>query len=235
MLARRLPQVDVIVGKNRVQGAKMAIQELGAEILLLDDGFQHLKLKRDVNVLVVDAQKGFQGGRHFPRGFLREPLSAISRATAIVFTQQNEEIPRELKEQILKQNRLAPHYSCHFEPTGFMDLNKGSLNSIDSLKGSKVFLFSGIGRPESFEATCQSLGLHITGSLRFADHHYFSKGELNKVLAQAKEKGADAILTTEKDLFRLPSDFSFESPPLFILQISAHAPSLEISQILPHN
>ena len=147
---------------------------------------------------------------------------------------QKGEIPKELEQQILKWNPSAPHYSCQFEPTGLFDLNKGCSASVDSLKGKKVILFSGIGRPESFEQTCQTLGLNVTESFRFADHHYFSKKELTKVWAQASVKLVDAVLTTEKDLFRLPPDFSNESPPLFILQISARSPSLDISQILPN-
>jgi tetraacyldisaccharide 4'-kinase len=181
LLARR--GVQVFVGPRRVGLLELA---RGADVLLLDDGLQHHALARDLDVIVADASNPLGNGRLLPRGPLREPVSALGRVKRGLLWLTRCDLPRHARTQELID-------------AGFPVVESAFAASAD-LRGKRVFLFAGIARPQSFEATVRSLGAEIAGARWFRDHHFFSAGE---IAALWREAGDALLVTTEKDFVRL--------------------------------
>ncbi len=195
----RLDNVPVYVGSNRVQSMKKATAD-GADLLILDDGFQHLKLKRDADIVLLDATCPFGGGWPIPAGILREFPSALGRADLVVLSrcaQARAEQIRILLEQLEKRYPKLPVIQSDHSPDRLV-LPDGNAATVSDLSGKRVFAISGIGRPDAFLATLRSLGAEITGSVSYADHHAYTEDDLRQVLVQAQETEAIPI-TTEKD------------------------------------
>ncbi len=204
LLAEKLKGVPVIVGKERWQSGRYAIELFRTEVLILDDGFQHLPLNRDLNLLLIDSSSPFGNGRLFPRGTLREPLAQISRADAVILTKVGESgNMNNLKEnlrRILEGHRIfqVDYATAEIRLYG----EKTSLPS-EYLKGMKVLAFSGLAKPESFRKTLLSLGAEIIEFETFPDHYWYDPKDATKLWARAAELGVGALVTTEKDLVRM--------------------------------
>jgi len=204
LVKRRVPEARVYAGKDRVASAERAARE-GATVILLDDGFQHRRLARSLDVLVVDATDPWGQGFLLPRGLLREPVRAAARAGAIVLSRVEQatarvaEISRELRGV-----SEAPLARLRFEATSLRTLG-GEERPIESLRGAAVVLLSAIGNPRAFEETVRSLGAKIAFSIAHDDHHRFSPEEIGQALRAARESGSLAVLTTEKDAVKIPS------------------------------
>jgi len=190
LMAKKLAGVPVIVGKSRVNAAKKA-RELGADILILDDGLQHLKLKREVDIVLVDGKRPLGAERVFPRGRLREPLSALKRAHAVMVT-RSEGQAGETISAINRINPGAPVFKMRYR-----------VINPDALSGRRAFAFAGIADPAYFFETALSCKIALVGERAFSDHHYFSAQELKQLERSARAKGAEMLLTTEKDLARM--------------------------------
>ena len=188
-----------MVGADRRAWARRARDEFGLEVLLLDDGFQHRRLARDEDVVVVDEAVGFGNGRMLPRGPLREPLAALKRAT-LVWVRAAEEPRVEWPGWL-----TAPRVRTRYRPTGWVD-PAGSLHAEEALKGQPVVALAGLARPGGFLKTLGELGVDVRGTAFFADHHRFSERELHEVGERAARLGA-RVVTTEKDRVRLPERF----------------------------
>ncbi len=204
LLARRLPEVPVIVGGDRVQAGRLAIERFGAEVLLLDDGFQHRRLQRDVDVVLLDATDPFGLSFLLPRGRLREPARGLRRAQAVLVTRVDQ--AGGLHDLRLRIASLAPDLpvGCAVHRPGRLtDLRSGRGLEPSVLKGARVFAMSGIANAESFLGTLRELGGRIAGSRAFPDHHPYTVGELSSVQEEARAAGAEWVLTTEKDAVRL--------------------------------
>ncbi|MDD5771473.1 MAG: tetraacyldisaccharide 4'-kinase, partial [Candidatus Omnitrophica bacterium] len=205
MLKDKLPYAAVIVDKNRLRGASRAAREYNADTLILDDGMQQWKIYKDLEIVTIDAENPFGNLRLLPAGFLREPLSALRRADVFVLTNlgpgcDTPAIAKRLR-GLNPRALLAEARHC---AEGFRDL--GSPNAIlnpDAFKGRSALAFSGIGNPGSFEETLSSLGVNIAEALRFADHHDYSRKDLEHILSLAKDRGLDIIVTTEKDAVKV--------------------------------
>ena len=198
LLAHRCPQARVMVGADRVSLARRARDEHGVEVVLLDDGFQHRRLARDEDMVVVDEAVGFGNGWMLPRGPLREPLSALSRATLFwvrVASGAGVALP-ELP---------GPRVRTHYRPTAWVDPG-GGLHALESLEGQPVVALAGLARPGSFLRTLEGLGVEVRDAVLYPDHHRFSARELQDVAARAAGLGA-RVVTTEKDRVRLPGGF----------------------------
>ncbi len=198
LLARRCPEARLLVGADRRMWARRARDEFGLEVVLLDDGFQHRRLARDEDVVVVDEAVGFGNGRMLPRGPLREPLSALSRATLFwvrAATTTGPALPP----------LPAPRVRTRYRPTAWVDPS-GALHPPEALKGQRVLALAGLARPGGFLRTLGELGTEVRGTAFFPDHHRFSARELQEVGARAAKLGA-RVVTTEKDLVRLPGSF----------------------------
>ncbi|WP_245814838.1 tetraacyldisaccharide 4'-kinase [Cystobacter ferrugineus] len=198
LLARRCPEARLLVGADRRALARRARDEYGLEVVLLDDGFQHRRLARDEDVVVVDEAVGFGNGRMLPRGPLREPLAALKRATLVWVRASSQ--PR-----VDWPPFTAPRVRTLYQPTGWVD-PEGVLHPPGALRGMPVLALAGLARPGGFLRTLGALGVEVRGTAFFADHHPFSARELEEVRARAVKLGA-RVVTTEKDRVRLSVDF----------------------------
>ncbi len=205
MLARNLPGVAVLVDKNRVKSGSYAIEHMGADTLILDDGFQYLALGRKVDILLVDATNPFGNKRLLPRGILREPLKNFARANYVFITKADGFATSETVAQIRVYNPLAPIVECQHEPKHLVDLVTGAVKPLGFLEGKKIAVLTAIASPEGFEKALRSLGAQLALTKRYPDHHRFSERQLNQLIKEMVRKKIEAIITTEKDAVRFPS------------------------------
>ena len=205
MLARKLEDIPVIVDSNRARGIKRAVEEYHAHTVILDDAFQQWGIKKDLEIVTVDAHQGFGNKRVIPRGVLREPLSGLERADIFVLTKTNiYPDTADIKKVLHKFNPFAQVFEAAHEPLGFFRLDSPEqLIDARSLSGRAAALFCGIGDPDSFEKLVMSLGIKIGLSFYFDDHHNYADEDLENIFKAAKEKNIDTIITTEKDAARL--------------------------------
>lgn len=206
MLARNLPNVVVVVDKNRVRAGHYAITEFGVDTLILDDGFQYLPLKGQVQLLLVDKTNPFGNFNLLPRGILREPVSHLSRASYIFLTKSDGEKDPALEQIIRKYNPSVEIIECAHRPTCLANFSTNQRNELDILKGANVACFSAIAVPEGFENFLTQLGGKIVYRKRFLDHHRFDDIELETFFNNAVNAGADFAVCTEKDAVRIRTD-----------------------------
>jgi tetraacyldisaccharide 4'-kinase len=220
LMAGMLPEIPVIVGSRRYDTGRMAIEELGANILILDDGFQHRLLHRDLDILLMNTARPLGNGCLLPAGSLREPVTALKRADIILLTGSSPEENRrgEPPAPLEPFLRGFPNlfYSYH-KPLAIVS-GKEELLPLDWLKGKNIYAFAGIGTPQSFRRTIESLGACLTGFFTFPDHHVFTAEDIVAIRKEAEELQAAIILTTEKDGVRL-RDFPDFLKEVFLLRI----------------
>jgi tetraacyldisaccharide 4'-kinase len=201
ILAQACPQARVVVNPDRIAGAAEAVNKFRASVLIMDDGFQHRRLARDLDIVTIDATQPFGFGKVFPAGLLREPVSALKRAHAVVITRCDQIIKAELAKLEEKLKNMNPNMtiarSIHTAVLAKLKDNKEI--SIDELKHKKVFAFCGIGNPEAFLNTVRGLGSELIGSKIYNDHHHYTQDCLADIYEQAILLKADLILTTQKD------------------------------------
>ena len=206
-LAMRLPGVIVAVGEKRIEAGRAA-QAAGADVFLLDDGYQHLSLERDANLLLLDAKDPFGGGRFPPRGRLREPLSALARADAFVFTRAEPDTPSaEASATLQKWNPSAPVFTARMKPSGLYD-DSGAPVEGAVLEERRCLAVCGVAQPESFAATLTELNISAEQVLAFRDHHRYTARDLARIEKAARAAGASWIVTTEKDAVKLGGSLS---------------------------
>ncbi len=205
MLLKSLGDIPVIVDKDRVRSGLRAINEYGVDTVILDDGLQQWRLKKDLEIVTINASQGLVNRHMLPRGILREPLSALRRADIFVLTKTDLSGNLEgIKSSLKKINPLALVVESIHQGLGFYDMHKpGELLNLKYLEGRPVALLSGIGDPDSFAELIRVLGINACLDLRFSDHHNYTRGDLADINCKAKEKGLGIIVTTEKDAARL--------------------------------
>ena len=204
-LADRLPDVPQLVDPDRVASAKIAVEELEMEVALLDDGFQHRRLHRDLDLVLIDATQPFGYGHLLPRGLLREPKSALARASRIVITRSNLISKAELetlKQKLTRYHPLSEIAVTITEPTGLLQAD-GRTISLAQIAPLPVFAFCGLGNPAAFFKTVEPLCTQLVGQRAFPDHHAYSPQELTQLAAEAKQQGAGALLCSHKDLVKI--------------------------------
>jgi len=205
-LARRLPGVPIIVDADRARGGTEA-QRLGADVVLLDDGFQHLRVERDLDLVLIDAGDPWGGERLPPLGRLREPVTALERADAVLISKAPTEwrpVAAEIEGVI---DRVAPRlqvFISRMRPSRVHVPGEGWLGP-EVLTGRRVIAFAALGRPDGFAATLVEAGAEIAGTRWFPDHHAYTERELSEVVDQAKAASATPV-TTAKDAVKLPPD-----------------------------
>jgi tetraacyldisaccharide 4'-kinase len=201
-LAMRLPGVIIAVGERRAEAGRAA-EAVGADLFILDDGYQHLALERDANLLLLDSRDPFGGGRFPPRGRLREPLSALARADAFVFTRaESDTPPPEAAATLRRWNPSAPIFTARLRPSGLYD-DSGAPIEGSPLEERRCLAVCGIARPEAFAATLAELGIGAEQILAFRDHHRYTARDLARIERAARASGAAWIVTTEKDAVKL--------------------------------
>jgi tetraacyldisaccharide 4'-kinase len=203
LLAGELPGVAVVVGPERFDAGMAALRRLPKPpgLFLLDDGFSHLALARNLDVVVFPASDPYGGGRLFPSGRLREPLAAIGRAHAVVLTgAASAEDGQVLAESLRSYGFTGPGFASFTRPgkPRWIGESGGDLEA-----GAKVFLVTAIARPERFVSSVRELGFEIAGELRFPDHHPYLEPTLARIAEAFRSSGAEAVLTTAKDGVKL--------------------------------
>ncbi|MGH7997272.1 MAG: tetraacyldisaccharide 4'-kinase [Opitutaceae bacterium] len=223
MLARNLPGVVVLVDKNRVKAGAYAIKRFGCDTLVLDDGFQYLALKGRLNLLLVDKTNPFGNGRMLPRGILREPVKHLRRANYVFLTKSDGTRNAELEALIARHNPGADLIECAHRPKYLQRCDRDPGDSAGRqplawLRGRRIFAFSGIATPESFERFLRDLGGLLMGRERFLDHYRYDREDLEALYAAAKAAGAECLVTTEKDAVRVPRG-GLAEPPIYYLRL----------------
>jgi tetraacyldisaccharide 4'-kinase len=223
VLDQLCPDVAHLQSPNRVKSAQAACATHRAQVLILDDGFQHRRLARDLDIVLIDALDPWGAGYLLPRGLLREPKSALKRADLIVLTRADHCEPG-TKERILSEIRRASHsrplIEASFEPVGLTNAS-GAMTQVESIAGS-VVAFCGIGNPEGFRKTLRGAGMEsrLVEFRTFPDHHHYTTTDLDDLARWARNLGADTLITTQKDLVKIPQS-DLAGSPLWALTIRA--------------
>ncbi|CAN5214369.1 tetraacyldisaccharide 4'-kinase [soil metagenome] len=218
MLARNLKDVPVVVDKDRVKAGKHAIREFGADTLLLDDGLQYLRLRRRLDIVLIDRYHPFGNEYLLPRGTLREPPKHLRRASYIFITKCNGEPNHDLVARIRRYNRTAEIIECTHRPLYLENAVTGAHEPLETLRGKYIGCISGIAVPESFESGLELLGARIDIRRRFADHHRFSEKEVKDFIRRSVERDVDMVVTTEKDAVRFPP-LEVSAVPVYFLRV----------------
>lgn len=209
MLEECLPDVPHLQGRDRVTVAKLAIEELECEVIVLDDGFQHRRLHRELNIVLVDASRAIWGDRMFPRGTLRDPLSSLKRADVLIVTRWDQHVGTVdgwAKLQLRFSNLLQ--VKATHSPSELLDA-EGNAHPFSTLENHPISIFSGIGHPAGFEATVRGIlsdsSQLLTSQTRvYPDHHNYTRDDVAELRRWAETLPSETvILTTHKDLVKL--------------------------------
>lgn len=225
MLAHQIPRATVFVGANKADVAKHAVAKINPDVLIADDAFQHRRLKRNADIVLLDATEPWWHFQMLPAGRLREPFSGLSRADIVVFTKVN--LADAARLQRLKDaaranvdsSRLPVFIDLEFRIQKFATLSQFQrasepLITPNELSNERLFLLSAIGRPAAFKSLIEKeTGAQVVGSREFRDHALLSKSEIAQVITEAKRMGATQIVITEKDAVKLDAqDFAGFEP-----------------------
>lgn len=208
LIKRHVNEAIVIVSKDRLKGALLA-KSLGASIVLLDDGFQHRRLKRSLDIVLIDASNPFGFDHFLPRGFLRQSPKALKRADKVVINGRALDL-----EYTIRKFTNAPIEYIRNEVSGFYDKNDQLIQWLPKLQ--KVALFSGIGNPKRFLNTIKELGLDVVDEYKALDHKLPSYDDLARFAERAKKKGALSLLCTEKDRVKITDQINLALPLLWV-------------------
>lgn len=216
MLARNCPGVPVVVDKNRVKAGAHAIRHLGADVLVLDDGLQYLKLKHRHDIVLIDKTAPFGSNGHMlPRGTLREPPRNLRRASYIFITKSDGD-SEDLVQQIRRYNKAAEIIECRHRPLHFENIETGEKMALEEMRGKFVGALSGIAVPESFENGLRRLGARVEITARFPDHHRFDGPEIVQFIERCGRRDVHCMVTTEKDFVRFPKLPKLDIPFYFM-------------------
>jgi tetraacyldisaccharide 4'-kinase len=214
VLARALPQVPIIICADRFRAGQLAEQRFATDVHILDDGFQHFALERDVDLVAIDVTQDVLHGAVLPAGRLREPVSALARAGVIVLTRTEIQDPAATENQVKEINSRAPVFRCATELRGLVDAGIRQQIEPGDYRGKPVCAFCAIGNPSAFFADLGRWGFNPVAEIAFRDHHVFTAQDASRLNSVADEKGAAAFLTTEKDLMNLQPQLELRHPVL---------------------
>ncbi len=191
LIAKKTKNIPVLIGKDRYEAGLFAIDRFQPDIIILDDGFQHIKLKRDKDIVLIDSIRGFGNGHLLPRGILREPMNSLKRATHILVNGSEDKISMQASAFSLKPGFFK------YKPSGFVNLADDTIIEPDKLKNKNILAFAGIANPVSFFKTLEGMGIAIKEKMIFPDHHKYNIEDIEKIKTRANE--IDCFITTEKD------------------------------------
>ncbi len=212
MMAAQLPGIAVLVGGNRYQSGRRAVGELNADAMVLDDGFQHRRLYRDLDLVLLDARKSPGNQYLLPRGILREPVTALQRSHALVLTRSRDQnrapaaLRRRYPDKPIFCSNHRPYVAGIFDgaaplPETVSPSRHGQ--DLAPVKNTRVYVFSGIARNREFADMLEQQGVDVAGRQAFSDHHRYSDSELEAIASAAESRAAQMIVTTEKDYVRI--------------------------------
>jgi tetraacyldisaccharide 4'-kinase len=223
-------RADTGISAGRFEAGRMLEELTRPGVFILDDGFQHRRLKRKCDIVLIDALDPFAGGALFPAGRLREPLTALARADAFLITRSEPDREyRGIRQVLARYNPHAPVFHSRAQPTGWVDHATGRPAEV---RPGPAVAFCGIGNPRSFWQTLRDLGIQPAFAWAFDDHHSYSTRELQRLGAQACRHGAPALLTTRKDSFNLPPNAAELVAPAAILWLDIEAQVFEEESLI---
>lgn len=218
MVAGKLKKIPVLVGRNRIKSGMLAIHRFKADVIILDDGYQHLKLARDLDLVLLDCNKPLGNGHLFPRGMLREPVSALGRADACILTRCRDEsngvqscLPVMPRRPFFRTFHI-PYVVKIIQANAGRARNPGNGLEDDNftfLRGCKTVGFSGIAKNNEFHRMLKTLGCDLVGFAEFPDHHWYCPEDIDYLVAEIKKNGAGLLITTDKDYARIGEKFSW--------------------------
>lgn len=233
LLAKSLPRVSVVIGSNRIITGEYAVNQLKADVIILDDGYQHWQLARDLDIVLIDSLNMFGNNFMLPRGTLREPLANLARAQVFLLTkvdQSTHDARGVIHSTLERYNGKALVVESIHKPRCFVEIEewyKGIRMKevpLETVCSKKVLAFSAIGNPSSFEQTILDIGVAEVCGIRYADHHDYTMAEMQYIMQRAVDEKAYALVTTEKDAVKIPAEFihSDRPLPLYVLSIAVH-------------
>ena len=217
MMAEQLPGVPVVIGSDRYAAGMEACDRFKPDVVLLDDGYQHIRLGRDLNILLADGKRPFGNGHVLPRGPLREPLAALSQADAVVLTRAEDSDVASFSSHIPTSFGDDMTSLPVFSSTHRLSLSDGEGSPMTPETLGSAFLFSGIAKNHAFEEGARSLGVRVAGSHFFEDHHPYTEADVVGLEAEARACGAKVLLTTDKDRVKVRT---LASMPLSTVSVS---------------
>jgi tetraacyldisaccharide 4'-kinase len=217
LLARRLPGVPVLVGRDRARAGATALARFRPDVLLLDDGFQQRRLRTDLAIVCLDARAPWGERGLFPRGTLREPPAALGRAHLLVLTHADAAAdPAALEARLRRHAPAAPIAHATYEVEAVEDVATGGRLAVEALRTRPALAFAGIAAPDNFRRTLVALGVAPRELVTFPDHHGYTADDVAALEARARAAGAEALVTTEKDAVRLPG---LRQLPIWVVRV----------------
>ena len=220
LLANLCPGARVVVDRDRYAAGKWLEARAPVSVFILDDGYQHIRLARDLNLLLIDASEPLDRAKMLPFGRLREPITAMRRADAVIVTRSDRPFDRRALEHAVRRfaRDNTPVFYAHHKMTELIRLaGAGAVRPADFVP-KRVAAVSGVARPDRFIADLEGLGMEVALRRDFDDHHRYTREELSEIVERSREALAEAIITTEKDAANLPAGLP-ESPPIFAARI----------------
>ncbi len=213
LLARALPDVPIVVGANRYRAGRLAEERFDVDVHLLDDGFQHLALARDLDVVLLDVTQELSDRALLPAGRMREPLMALERAHLVVLTRVDLADPRPIEDRVRQVNPRARIFHCSTKLRRLVDVETGRIYPSGAFRGESVYAFCGIGNPKAFLEDLKKWGFSVVAEHAFGDHHVYGPGSVARLWIRSEKSKAVALVTTEKDAMNLPP-LAKSSPPV---------------------
>jgi len=205
LIARRCPQAVVAVGADRHRLGRWVLEQYSLDCIVLDDGYQHLGLHRDANLLLLDATDSEGLDDVVPVGRLREPLTAARRATGIVITRADH--PQQIENVLARCKKvleaMPPVSLVRFQPSGLVGVRTGAMQPIEAVRGKRALLVSGVGHTGSFRRTVDLLGVSVLEEVAYPDHYRYEQRDVDEFRSKAAALKAEYVLTTEKDAGKL--------------------------------
>ena len=220
-----LEKAAVVCDSDRVAAAKWAIENLQSDVLILDDGFQHLRLARELDIVTIDSTRPFDNGWVLPAGMLREPISSLGRADCIVLTRTAEDKAEALQRKIHNLSD-APILTSHTITSRLLSLQTDAPVELEKLRETRVSAFCGLGNPESFFRQLGADGVQVVHTVAFRDHQRYSQSDIHQLTKESAARGAEALITTAKDAVKL-RELRFDVP-CFVLGIEIQIAGEEI-------
>ncbi|MFW5905942.1 MAG: tetraacyldisaccharide 4'-kinase [Desulfobia sp.] len=211
LMARALPGIPVVTGRSKRLTAEYAVRHFNPGLVIVDDGFQHLGLARDLNMVMFKVDTLLGNNRVFPAGDMREPLKALERADCFVLNcvdDENRQKAEAIEKALNKRFPEIPVFKTAYRPTGVVDQN-GRGSAVAEVKGKKCFGFCGLADPSYFQRVLEDSGMELAGVQTYPDHHFYSEKDLEEIAITAQAAGAELLVTTAKDMVKLQDCRSF--------------------------
>lgn len=203
LLAEKVPGCPVVLSRERYLAGMYARRKFGSELFIIDDGFQHMQLERDLNLVLMNAARPFGNGHLLPRGPLREPLAQLKRADAFILTRYKEKRGGRTRAFLKERYPDVPVFCADHVPDKLVFPHQGRIESPETLNEKRVVAFAGIGNPRLFRETLLSLGADVVAFRGYKDHYAYGRNDLDRLVRLKRATGAQFIVTTEKDWMRI--------------------------------